>query len=377
MRTPRRRVTPPPIRPDITAADLVDQHFLAYNSARVYEACHLYVDDMLPGDTLIGISLSGALTPAGLGMSALLPLIERGYVDYIISTGANLYHDLHFALDLEIFASTPFQDDPTLRRQKTIRIYDLVMDQECLLKTDRYLYEILSQPEFQREMGTGELHWNLGRYVRKTEEELGLSTRSILSAAYQHGVPIYTPSPGDSTIGMNLAAMSLLEYGVKINASIDVNETTAILFWAKRKGAKSGVVIFGGGSPKNFILQTEPQLQEILRLDEEGHNYFIQITDARPDTGGLSGATPSEAITWGKVAIESRLTCAVAYVDSSIGLPLLAAYALTRGPERKHRRLYDRREEMLEFLKQEYLDNRERLRGLKNPPIAEGGESGS
>jgi len=367
---PLRRVVPPPITPDITVADLIDRHFLAYNSARVYEACRLYVEDMLSQDCLIGMTLSGALTPAGLGMSAIVPLIERGYVDYIVSTGANLYHDLHFALDMEITASTPFQNDPALREQKIIRIYDLVMGQDTLLKTDRYLYGILSQPEFQKTMGTAELHWNIGRYVRKTEEELGLPTRSVLSAAYQHNLPVYTSSPGDSTVGMNIAAMALLGYPLRIEPSIDVNETTAILYHAKRKGAKSGVVIFGGGSPKNFILQTEPQLQEILYLEEEGHNYFIQITDARPDTGGLSGATPSEAITWGKMAVDATLTSSVAYLDSTVAMPLLTAYALTRGPERKKRELYQKRPEMMQFLRQEYEENQKRIRGLQEPPPA-------
>jgi deoxyhypusine synthase len=371
MRMPHRRVVPPPIGPDITVADLIDQHFLAYNSARLYEACRLFVEDMLSQDTLIGVTLSGALTPAGLGIAALVPLIERGYIDYIISTGANLYHDLHFALDMEIFASTPFQDDPSLRQEKIIRIYDLTMGLDSLLKTDKYLYTILSQPEFQKVMGTAELHWNIGRYVRKTEEKLGLPTRSILSAAYQQNLPIYTSSPGDSTIGMNVAAMALLDYGLQIDPSTDVNETTAILYYAKRKGAKSGVLILGGGSPKNFILQTEPQLQEIMSLEEEGHNYFIQITDARPDTGGLSGATPSEAITWGKVAIEKTLTSSVAYVDATVALPLLAAYAISRGPERKPRQLYSKRAEMMEFLKKEYLDRYQEIKGLKNIPIEE------
>ena len=123
----------------------------------------------------------------------------------------------------------------------------------------------------------------------------------MLAAAYRAGVPCYTSSPGDSTIGMNVAGVELRGNKLRINPSIDVNETTAFVLAAKRAGGKSGVVLWGGGSPKNFMLQTEPQIQEVLRIKEFGQDYFLQVTDARPDTGGLSGATPSEAVSWGKV----------------------------------------------------------------------------
>ena len=130
-----------------------------------------------------------------------------------------------------------------------------------------------------------------------------------------------------------------------------------IVFDAKSKG-KSGVLIFGGGSPKNFILQTEPQIQEVLGLEEKGHDYFVQFTDARPDTGGLSGATPQEAMTWGKVD-ESQLPDTVtAYVDSTIAMPLLSLYALQSCKPRKLRRLMDQLPEMTEKIASIYLSNR-------------------
>src|SRR5207253_7585731 len=141
-------------------------------------------------------------------------------------------------------------------------------------------------------------------------------------------VPNVTSSPGDSSIGMNLAALQLEGSKLHIDPLRDVNQSAAIVWDAKRTKGKSGVFIVGGGSPKNFMLQTEPQIQEVLGLEEAGHDYFLQVTDARPDTGGLSGATPQEAMTWGKVDPEMLPDTVTCYVDATVFLPLLTVYAL-------------------------------------------------
>src|SRR5262249_37087945 len=152
------------------------------------------------------------------------------------------------------------------------------------------------------------------------ERKLGLKNKSLLAAAHEYAVPLYTSSPGDSSIGMNVAAKALQGNKLAFDPSLDVNETAAIVLAAKRglirdevstgsgsdrvkkpaqkQGGRSAIFILGGGSPKNFALQTEPQIQEVLGIDERGHDYFLQVTDARPDTGGLSGATPGEAVSW-------------------------------------------------------------------------------
>jgi len=189
---------------------------------------------------------------------------------------------------------------------------------------------------------------------------LGLKNQSLLAAAYRRGVPLYTSSPGDSSIGMNVAAMELQGGKLRINPSADVNETAAIVLAAKRSGGKSGIFICGGGSPKNFALQTEPQIQEVLGIEEKGHDYFLQITDARPDSGGLSGATPSEAVSWGKIDPDQLPGTVVCYVDSTIALPLIAAYAFAKREPRKLKRLYDRREELMDLLKSEYAKTERR-----------------
>ena len=154
---------------------------------------------------------------------------------------------------------------------------------------------------------------------------------------------------------MNVAAMALRDSGLQFDVNRDVNQTAAIVYTMKSSGLTSSVFILGGGSPKNFILQTEPQIQEVMGIEERGHDYFLQCTDARPDTGGLSGATPAEAVSWGKIDPDTLPDCVVCYLDSTVALPLITAYALSKVAPRKRKRLYDTRDAMLEKLRQQYL----------------------
>ncbi len=301
------------------------------------------------------MSLTGALTPAGLGISSIIPLLKAGFVDWIVSTGANLYHDLHYGLGMELYAGSPFLDDVELRKDGIIRIYDVLFDYDVLLDTDAFVRKVIQGKEFQKTMGTDEFHYLLGRYVSEREKKLGLKETSVLSAAYQYGVPIFTSSPGDSSIGMNVAAMALRESGLQFDVNRDVNQSAAIVYDAKSRGLTSSVFILGGGSPKNFILQTEPQIQEVMGIEERGHDYFLQCTDARPDTGGLSGATPGEAVSWGKIDPANLPDCVVCYLDSTISLPLITAYALSKVKPRAKKRLYDSREKIFQKLRTQYF----------------------
>jgi deoxyhypusine synthase len=352
-----QRILPKPITGKESLPELIDRTFLAYNAARLHEACQLLTERMLARPaTTIGLSLSGALTPAGLGAAALIPLIKAGFVDWIVSTGANLYHDMHHAMNLPLWKGTPFLRDVQLRKLGVVRIYDILLDSnDVLMRTDDMLRKILIQPEFQKEMGTAELHYLIGKYCTEFERQTGLKDASLLAAAYRAGVPCFTSSPGDSAIGMNVAEVELRGSKLRINPSIDVNESAAIVLDAKRRGAKTGAIMVGGGSPKNFLLQTEPQIQEVLGIKEMGHDYFIQFTDARPDTGGLSGATPAEAVSWGKVNPNRLTDAVVCYVDSTIALPLLTHYALARRKPRRLKRLYDRRDVLMRRIAREYF----------------------
>src|SRR4030095_10972799 len=340
---------------NISAADLIDQSMLAYNGGRLREAAQLLARKMLPNHGFIGMSLTGALTPAGLGKSFFIPLMKAGFVDWIVSTGANLYHDLHFGLDMQLHSGSPFLDDVVLHRDGVIRIYDVLFDYNVLLDTDAFVREVIRGPEFQRPMGTDEFHYLLGGYVRVRGRKLGLKDSSVLAAAHPWGLPRFTSSPGDSSIGMNVAAMAMRDSKLMFDVNRDVNQTAGIVYDAKSSGHKSSVFILGGGSPKNFMLQTEPQIQEVMGIAEKGHDYFLQCTDARPDTGGLSGATPAEAVSWGKVDPNTLPDSVVAYVDSTISLPLLTAYVLSRVKPRKMKRLYNRRDEILGTVRHKYL----------------------
>ncbi|MDQ3920460.1 MAG: deoxyhypusine synthase [Acidobacteriota bacterium] len=361
-----RRIDPRPITGGEAVAALVDETFLAYNAARLREACQLFALKMLEPDVTVGLSVTGALTPAGLGISALIPLMRAGFVDWVITTGANLYHDTHFGIGLSLHQGSSAVSDIVLRDEEVVRIYDIFFDYSVLLDTDEFFRRLIEGEEFQRAMSTAEFHNLCGKYVLERERKLGLENKSFLAAAYELGVPVYTSSPGDSSIGMNVAAKALQGNKLAFDPSADVNETAAIVLAAKRgaihgrgdrghkHGGKSAVFILGGGSPKNFMLQTEPQIQEVLGIDERGHDYFLQVTDARPDTGGLSGATPGEAVSWGKVDPERLPDAVVCYVDSTIALPVIASYALARREPREPKRLYERRGEIMDLLREEY-----------------------
>ncbi len=349
-----QRINPEGITGQESAADLIDNAFLAYNAGRLREGCRLFTERMLEPDVTVAMSLTGAMTPAGLGMSTLIPLMEAGFVDWIISTGANLYHDAHFALGLALHRGRHDADDVELRDAGVVRIYDIFFDYDVLLSTDAFVRDVSARDEFQKEMSTAEYHYLLGGYLREREKALGLSRRSVLGVAHELEVPIYTSSPGDSSIGMNVAEQALAGSRLRFDVSADVNETAAIVLEAKRAGGKSGALIAGGGSPKNFLLQTEPQIQEVLGIAERGHDYFLQMTDARPDVGGLSGATPNEAVSWGKIDPDLLPGTVVVYADNTITLPLLTAYALAKHDPRPLKRLYGRREAMMQRLVGEY-----------------------
>jgi deoxyhypusine synthase len=341
------RILPRRLEPEMTVADLVDSAFQAYNAGRLNEAARLYASRMLDPeqDVTVCLTIAGAMTPAGVG-GAIISLMERGAIDFMVSTGANLYHDVHYALDFALHRGTFKLSDPDLHEAGVIRIYDVLFREEVLLDTDRFIRECLKTFP-QRPMSTAELHHLLGQRLL----EIGVDPQnSVVAMAARWNVPIYTSSPGDSSIGMNLARHQLDGGALTIDPLYDVHETTAIVHAATR----NGVIILGGGSPKNFYLQTQPQLWEVLGINKGGHDYFIQMTQDAPHWGGLSGATPSEAVSWGKIKPDLLNDTVVVYADTTLAFPLLAAYAVSRAAPRERRELYLRREQMLEDLRAAY-----------------------
>ena len=370
-----KRVLPEPATKDSTLASIIN-NMDAYNGGRLRAACQLLRDKYSQEDVTIGLSIAGALTPAGLGPSTIIPLMNHGFVDWLTATGANMYHDLHFAFNMPLFRGSHNVDDADLRDKGVTRIYDILFDyQDVLMETDKILRKIMLRPEFQKEMGTREYYYHLGKIINEYEKKNNLGEVSIVAAAYRNGIPIFTSSPGDSTIGMNVAGLELLaeasgmldRFKLKINPSIDVNDSTAIILNAKQyEKGKTGVILIGGGSPKNFMLQTEPQIQEVLMIPEAGQDYDINITDARPDTGGLSGAPPSEAASWGKIDPTKLDETVTAYVDSTVAFPLMAAYVIQTTKPKKLKRLYDRGDELRQKLINSYLENNKEIEELKS-----------
>ena len=313
---------------------LIDHGFQAFNAGRLSEACHIFAEKMLAPehDTTIGLTIAGALTPAGLG-GCVIEMMERGLVDFIISTGANLYHDLHYALNFSLHRGSPFLDDVELYEQGIIRIYDVLFPATVLLETDSYIRDFLVRSKISGAIPTSEFHYRLG--IDLLERNPGCEEYSVVAQAAKSGVPIYTSSPGDSSIGMNIAYHELFSGGtLMMNPNRDVNEVCAIILAAK----KNGCVILGGGSPKNFYLQGQPTLWEVYGIPKGGNDYFIQFTTDQVVWGGLSGATPAEAVSWGKVNPGVLPDTVVAYVDSTIAFPLFCEYAVGSANSRRARK---------------------------------------
>ena len=313
---------------------LIDDGFQAFNAGRLSEACHVYADRMLDPaqDTTIGLTMAGAMTPAGLG-GCVIELMDRGLVDFIISTGANLYHDLHYALNFTLHRGSPFLDDVELHEHGVIRIYDVLFPADVLLETDAYLRDFLLRQAYAAPTSSAELHHRIGRDL--LQRQPACEEYSVLAKAAAAGVPIYTSSPGDSSIGMNLAAHELLEDGrCMVDPNRDVNEVCAIVL----AGAKNGCVIVGGGSPKNFYLQGQPTLWEVYGIPKGGNEYFVQLTTDQAVWGGLSGATPAEAVSWGKVNPGRLPDTVVAYCDATIAFPLLCEYVVGSPHGRRERK---------------------------------------
>jgi deoxyhypusine synthase len=341
----RPPVEPMRLRPKMSVEDLVDVYRRAgaFNGGRLAEGCDLF-GRMIDSNATIALTVTGAMAPAGMG-GAIQAMIEAGFVDLVIATGANLYHDLHFALELPVVQGHFHVDDKELYQAGIERIYDIFITEDSLLDTDAFVREALEKapPELRRTICTPQLHHYLGQLVR---QQAPLPEKSWVATAAEYDVPVFTSSPGDSSIGMNVAAMKLRGGETTIDPDLDVLLSTAIVYDAD----VNGVVILGGGSPKNFYLQTQPTLWQILDLNRGGHEYVLQISTDSPQWGGLSGATPSEAISWGKVQAGMLKNHVVVYSDTTIAAPVVFSYALSTRKKRKPKRLFRRLPELYRAL---------------------------
>lgn len=334
------------VREDMRVVDLVESFASAgaFNAGRLAEASKLFLK-MVEDDATICLTLSGALTPTGMG-GMLVELMEKGLIDFIISTGANIYHDLHFALDLPMHRGDFRVNDAELRQAKIHRIYDMFLMDEVLVETDHFLQDAVDNGSGHNVMSSAQLHHVIGKVAL---EKSPYPERSFVARAAKLDVPIFTSSPGDSGVGMALALLKLHGGKVTVDPDLDVLQASSIVHGSK----KNGVITLGGGSPKNFYMQTQPMLEMLLGKPCKGHDYFIQITTDSPQWGGLSGATPQEAISWGKVRKEKTRNHTVVYCDATIAAPILMTYGLAKAGKRQPKRLCQRFTELVAALKRD------------------------
>ena len=347
-----RKIDPPIVTANMTVQQLINFYgSTGYNARRLAEAAEI-LKEMIDTDSTVCLTLAGAMTPIGIGRT-ISAMIETGFIDWIVSTGANVYHDLHFAYDLPVRQGHFDVDDDILYSKQIVRIYDVYIKEMGTLQAQ----DIVVQREIKRakkvipqNASTADIAYALGKAAKENSK---YPEKSFLVKAYEHNVPVYMPAISDSSIGLNMLPLLFEDKSILPNVILDVAESAAILW----KSERSGGLELGGGVPKNFFQQTGPALYQILKIKEGGQDYLIQITDARPDTGGLSGATLQEGKSWGKIKTSHKDNIIV-YGDSSVYFPLLCSYVMSACKPRKQKQLYYKRSGWIEEMKQIYLKNK-------------------
>jgi len=345
--TDATEVRPQGITGQESTAELLAQAFPAFVGRQVRTAFEL-MQRCAAGEHTVFATLSGAMTPAGLHRSCIVPLVQHGLIDSLTTTGANLYHDAHRVIGHRIREIAPDAGDTALRAERIIRIYDLGMDEQVLLDTDLVFARILRRPQFQRAMTTWELHRELGRALFELEKGLDVDQPCLLSACYQAGVPIFVGAPQDGSIFLNVVKLKAL-YGDAFQLTLDINQDVsdmAALQWMVQNEGDTAVWILGGGVPKNYTLQGEPTLSQILGLDARGFDVDLQFCVDPVDNGALSSCPAGEGHTWGKVSAECVQTSSVyVHTDVTAVLPFLVHGLFQAGARREPKRLLDRMEE--------------------------------
>ncbi len=333
-----RPVAPPAITGRETPGQIIGSMFNAYVGRQERLAFEL-MSRAVRERYAVFMTLSGAMTPAGLHQSCLIPLIENGIVDCITTTGANLYHDAHRVLGHRIREINPDAGDLALRAARIIRVYDLGFWEEVLLDTDRFFSAIVALPEFQRKMTTPEFHFLLGKHVARIERALGVKEPSLLATCWKNRVPIFVGAVQDGSIFLNVVKMKRVlgeSFKLEIDVNDDVFAMSAVQHWcSKRLNKKLAIWILGGGVPKNYTLQGEPLLGQIFDIPTDGFDIDVQFCVDPVDNGALSSCPASEGHTWGKVSPEGVARSIYCHSDVTAVFPWLT-YALLA--DRKNRK---------------------------------------
>jgi deoxyhypusine synthase len=340
-----RSVDPRPISGKERPSELLAHAFPAYVGRQERTAFEL-MRRSLSEDASVFLTLSGAMTPAGLHQSCLIPLVERGVLSVLTTTGANLYHDAHRVLGHAIREVNPDAGDLKMRLARIIRIYDLGFWEEALLDTDRLFSALIRGPEFQRRMTTPEFHFLLGKAMQRIEKSLGVKRPSLLSTCYRHAVPIFVGAVQDGSIFLNVVKLRRL-LGADFKFELDINEDVfamaAMQHYCRHHGSRRlAIWILGGGVPKNYTLQGEPLLDQIFGVPTAGFDIDLQFCVDPVDNGALSSCPAGEGHTWGKVSMEAVETGSVyVHCDVTAVFPWLTHALFSTGARRKPMRLMD------------------------------------
>ncbi len=364
-------VRPHAITGNETGLELLSFAFPAFVGRQLREAARLMRESASGGHTVF-CTMSGAMTPAGLHRSCIVPLIERGIIDVLTTTGANLYHDAHRTLGYRIREIAPNAGDTMLRAARIIRIYDLAFTEDVLLRTDRLFGWLMAQPEFQRSMTTVEFHNLLGKRLHEIESRIGVDQHSLLATAWAQGVPIFVGAPQDGSIFLNavrLRAAMGNSFGFSLDVAADVHTMAAVQWYAQNEG-QTAVWILGGGVPKNYTLQGEPTLSQIFELDARGFDIDLQFCVDPVDNGALSSCPAGEGHTWGKVSAECVATSSMyVHADVTAVFPWLVHALFQAGVRRAPKRLMDKLPRIVARLDEDLKARREALlEGTQEPP---------
>lgn len=354
-----RKVHPKPLTGKETAAELLESAYPAFVGRDLRNAVFL-MERSLRERAQVFLTLSGAMSPAGLHMSCIIPLIEAGFVSCLTTTGANLYHDLHRVLGDAVHEVNPHGGDIAYRNESVIRIYDLGFDEQALFNADRWFSETILQEDFQRPMGVAELHWLLGREVGRLKEKTGVTTPSLLETCHKHDVPILVGAPQDGSIFLAIAALAATHgeaFKFGHDGLRDILDMTGLQLLCHQEG-KTAIWILGGGVPKNFTLQGEPMVCQFLGQEMQGFDFDIQFCVDVVDNGALSSCPAGEAHTWGKTSAECLEQNSVyCRTDVTVAAPLatsalLSKPELRREPPRLYRRLNEARQRVAAIAQQ-------------------------
>jgi deoxyhypusine synthase len=343
----RKAVSPRPITGKESTAELIANAFPAFAGRNVREALRL-MRKSTDEDFTVFMTLSGAMTPAGMHHSTIVPLIENGLVHSLTTTGANLYHDVHRSIGFQVTELDPGRSDLEYRQDETVRIYDLGITNEILLETDKFFGSLLKTAPFQRPMSTPELHHEIGRCLAAVEEQRRVKTPSLLATCFRHDVPIFCGAPQDGSIFLEYLLLSIEDEDLRFRFDIrrDVLQMSALQYLTQLEG-QTAIWIIGGGVPKNFTLQGEPTLSQFFGLDARGFDLDLQICVDVADNGALSPCSAGEGHTWGKTSAECVESSSVYLrADATVALPFLAHAALAElAAPKDPKRLFKRLEE--------------------------------